>query len=172
MDYFLITQDNRWLDRVVPIANPGSLFNHETAADKPDELTPIQINVREAVSPEYVDFIERPLALVSERLKRVWKMVEPEAVFAPVVLTEVKRNVQKLYWHFNPPKIRCLSTQAEFYPNQTIKKLVINPATVADYRIFKIDQTLEPFIVCNLVVVESMLRRGFTGFKFTKVELD
>jgi hypothetical protein len=117
-----------------------------------------------------VDFIERPVPLVSDRLRKVLQMYHREIVFAPVVLTDLKRAL--LYWYFKPPQVKCISNQTEFYKNETIKKLVINQTQTAGYRVLQVDHLIQTFILFDLMVVESLLRRGFTGFRLERIEVE
>lgn len=166
MDYFLITQDQRIVNRVEPVGTTPLI------QDSHDETTPVQLEIKAKDSVEYVDFIERPVPLLSDRLKQLLKLYEPEMAFYPVILTDSRHCSQTLYWKPNLPKLECLSSQAEFHKNGTIKQLVVNESQLSGWRLFQVDQVLEPFIVFDLMIVESMLRRGLTGFKLTRIALE
>jgi hypothetical protein len=168
MEYFLITQDNRIINYPEQLEISKSFCNREIS----DELGPIQLRIREKDRIEYVDFIARPVPLVSDELKRLLKQFEKAAIFTPVVLADLKHGVQSLYWSLNPPKLDCLSSHTEFNKNGTVGKIVLNPAPVAGFRMFKIDRVIESFLVINLILVESILRRSLTGFRFTRVEVE
>ena len=168
MDYFLISQDNRLSNRVEPVGLGKALRENPNR----NALTPLQLQITGQDNTEYVDFIERPLPLLSDRLKELWQVYEKRAAFAPLILADVRRGVQYVYWSLTPPKLQCLSSSTEFNQNATLKKLVINSMAVSGFRLFQIDQVMENLLIVNLLVLESMLRRNFTGFKFTKVTLE
>jgi hypothetical protein len=168
MDFFLVTQDNRIINRIEPIGITKDMFKEALSED--DE--PMLFYLKEKSQNDYVDLIERPVFLVSDRCKKVLKMYSKQTIFAPVVLGETQQSFQEVYWYVRPPKIDCLSEQAEFNKNGTLKRLVINPGRVAGHRVFQIDQIMESFIVIDLVVLESLLRRGLVGFRPELVQME
>jgi hypothetical protein len=167
MEYFLMTQDTR-IANLVQTAPSKEL---RSIADR-SETEIIQLLVKENEHCEYVDYLENPVPLVSERLKQIMEQIDQKVVFDPVVLADPQHGVQHLYWRFSPLKVQCPVSQAEFNQDGTFKKLHINPEAVAGLRLFQIDQVTKCFIVMNLIVVEMMLRRDLTGFKLTKVVLE
>jgi hypothetical protein len=168
MDYFIVSEDRRVVNRIKPRGISKSIFDERTL----DETTPIQFYIEATKESDYVDFIERPVPLVSDRLRKVLQMYHREIVFAPVVLTDLKRALQKPYWYFKPPQIKCISNRTEFYKNETIKKLVINQRQTAGYRVLQVNHLIQTFILFDLMVVESLLRRGFTGFRLERIEVE
>lgn len=167
MDYFVITQDNRIINRGEPVGITKAIFQDDAL----DETMPLQFRTKEQRLDEFVDFIERLVPLVSEPMKEILEMyAEESAVFFPVVLADTKRGVQRLYWYPRLPKLECLSNKTDFNKNGTIKRLSINPEQVTDYRLFQIGGIMESFIVCDLVVAESLLRRNFVGFKLERIK--
>lgn len=165
MDYFLISQDKRIANLVEPVGLGKALRENPGR----DVLTPIQLQITVHDNTEYVDFIERPAPLVSDRLKELWQAYEKRVAFTPVLLADARQGVQQVYWSLTPPKLQCLANHTEFNCNASLDNLVLNPTTVAGFRIFQIDQLVENFLIINLMVLESMLRRNFTGFKFAKI---
>ena len=53
-----------------------------------------------------------------------------------------------------------------------IKRIVIDEKKVLESRVFLIDDIKENFIIVNLDVAESILRRGLIGIKFKKIETE
>lgn len=168
MDYFVISQDLRISNRVEPVGLTSLLRQNCRETEEDDDL--IQVYVKTHQDSEYVDFIERPVPLVSDPLRKVLMRFEKRAQFTPIVLADLQRQVQTLYWMINPPKLQCLAVGTEFNKNGTIKRVVIDSEKVRGYRLFQIVGIMENLIVINLVVAEGMLRRDFTGFKLTQIE--
>lgn len=168
MDYFIVSEDRRAVNRIKPRGISKSIFDDKTL----DETAPLQFYIEDSKEPDYVDFIERPVPLVSDRLRKALQMYHREIFFAPVVLTDLKRALQKLYWYFKPPQVKCISNRTEFYKNETIKKLVINQAQTSGYRVMQVNHLIQTFILFDLMVVESLLRRGFTGFSLERIEVE
>lgn len=167
MDYFLLFQDQRIPHPVEPSGALKALFENH-----PDANAVIQLNIKTAEYTEYIDFIAKPWPLVSDRLKQLLQRFEKKATFLPVVLADKVHGEQHLYWGLIPPKLDCLSEDTQFNKDGTIKKLVLDPKPAAACRLFQIDRVMENYLVANLIVVESMLRRNFTGFKLTRIELE
>jgi hypothetical protein len=168
MEYFLIARDCRIPNYPEPLGISKLSFD----AERPEESNPIQLQIRERDCVEYADFIASPVPLVSDELKKLLQQFEKAAVFIPVVLADRKRAMQRLYWNLRPPQVDCLSNHTEFNKNGTVKKFVLNPEPVAGFRMFKIDRVTGDFIVFNLIVVESLLRRKLSGFRFTRIEVE
>jgi hypothetical protein len=77
-----------------------------------------------------------------------------------------------VYWYFKPPQVKCISDRTEFYKNETIKKLVINQRHTSGYRVLQVNHLIQTFILFDLMVVEGLLRRGFTGFRLERIEVE
>lgn len=172
MDYFLMFQDKKLSEAIQPVGItrviPDEFFDKGTPL-KTDE-GPIQFYLKDGWNPVYVDFIERPISLISDKLKPVIEKYQREVFFKPVILGDRKRMKQEVYWRLIPPSRSCLSEQSEFYPTKTIKKLVLDSRKVTGYHIFQIGGIMEKLIVVDLALAESILRRYPTGVCFQKIE--
>ncbi|MBM7556785.1 hypothetical protein [Halanaerobacter jeridensis] len=118
------------------------------------------------------DFIARPLLLISDPLKELFEKYQADIFFKPVVLFDPQWEDQVLYWIMIPESIGCLSRASQFNRDGTVEKIVIDSQRTAGANIFKIAETVEPTIVVNLAVAESILRREFIGVDLKKVEVD
>ncbi|TYQ16970.1 UNVERIFIED_CONTAM: hypothetical protein Cloal_3560 [Acetivibrio alkalicellulosi] len=163
MEYYLIYQDNRIENFAEPMG-VSKIINM-------DDL-PVQFYIKDKSENEYIDFIEKPVTLISEKLKQIFEIYQKGIFYKPVVLADKKRMRQDLYWLMLPQKRECLSLQTEFNKNDTIKRIVIDEKKAGNYSIFSIDGIIENFIVVNLDVAESVLRSDFFGIKFKKVEVE
>ena len=171
MEYLIMSQDNRWGDVIEPIGvprtNKGELIKESPVYQ--DEIPPVQYYIKEKKQNNIIDLLERPIPLISDKLKTILMTLEKSIVFSPVVLADLKLGTQFLYWHMEPQSIECLSPETEFNKNGTIKKLVIDAKKASGYRVFRVKNTIENFTIINLIVAESILRRGFTGIKMIKI---
>lgn len=172
MDYFLLSQDNTIPNAVEPVGILKTLdrdmINKENAHIM-DGLA-VQFEVKESSSVEYVDFIESPVPLVSDKLKEILSKYDKKVIFKPIFLADIKRSRQEVYWLMVPEDVECLSPKSEFNKNGTIKSIVIDEERVKYCRVFKIKGVLENLIVIRLDVAESILRRGFSGIRLTRLE--
>ncbi len=171
MEYFILSQDKRITNAVKPIGvsklveKTGFTTRNWGALDD----LPAQVNIAQQDYQEYVDLIADPLPLVSDKLKQLYQKFDPQIFFKPVVLADQKLMQQALYWLIVPPTCDCLSDQSEFYKNMTLKRLVINHQKADGKWIFKVTGIMEPFIIINLGVAESMLREDFKGIQLKPV---
>lgn len=172
MEYFLLEQDQRVANAVIPmnVDIPRRAFSRLNVAEQDDGA--VQYYVKGHSSIEYVDFIERPIPLITDAVKQVMERYDPKIFFKPVVLADPKRMRQTLYWLVIPRIVEGLSSKSEFNKTGTLKRLVIDEKKVGDATIFRIDRVLEDQIVINLYVAESLLRRGFKGLRLKRVETD
>ena len=102
----------------------------------------------------------------------MFEIYEKNIFFKPVVLADKKRIKQDLYWLVVPEKRKCLSSETEFKKDGMIKRIVIDEKKVLESIVFLIDYIKENFIIVNLDVAESILRRGLIGIKFKKIETE
>jgi hypothetical protein len=172
MNYFIISQDERIHNAIEPIG-VSQVITRELLEEEQlrnmDKLI-LEFSVKEKTTTEYVDFIQRPIPLLSDNCKQIMEKYAPKMYFKSVVLVDRKKMRQDTYWLIAPPRISCLSSESEFHKNNTLKRLVIHEEKAAPYKIFRIDGILEDYIIISLDVAESLLRRGFTGIRLKKIE--
>lgn len=132
--------------------------------------TGIQLYVEGKNEIEYPDLIERPLFLVSDEFKKVFRIYQKEYTYHAVVLTERIRQSQKVYWHVELPERDCLSDKTEYYKNSTFKKIVIDEEKAEESSFFKITNYMHTFYIVRLDFAESLLRRGINGFSLKGIE--
>ena len=154
MDYFLMCQDEKLSEAIQPMGVtkviPQEFFGKREQIEA-DEV-PLQVYLKDSFCPVYVDFIERPIPLISDKLKQVIERYQREVFFKPVVLGDQRRMTQEVYWWMSPPSLSCLSQQSEFHPNQTIRKLVLDADKITGYHIFRINGVMEKLIVVDLAL--------------------
>ncbi|NLL06002.1 MAG: serine protease [Clostridiaceae bacterium] len=172
MDFYVISQDVRVFDSVEPI-KVHQAFDMETIRrGRFQELDdwPVQLYIKEKETNSYVDFIEKPIPLISDKLKQVFEMYEKDIFYKPVMLADVKKMKQNLYWLCIPKDIEALSCQSEFKMDGSLKKLVISEKKVNFRKIFRITGIIEYIVILNQDVAESILRRDFYGITLKKID--
>ena len=173
MYYFLLSQNLEILNRIKPTSILKALDNNVLQLkQKGMDQLPIQVELKPQRNNVYVDFIARPLPLISDPLKELFEKYQADIFFKPVVLFDPQWEDQVLYWIMIPESIGCLSRASQFNRDGTVEKIVIDSQRTAGSNIFKIAETVEPTIVVNLAVAESILRRDFIGIDLKKVEVD
>jgi len=172
MDFYVISQDLRVVNSVEPV-KAHQMFDMETIRRgrfKDLDDLPVQLYIKERAENDYVDFIEKPIPLISDKLKRVFDMYHKDIFYKPVVLADVKNMKQSLYWLAVPKAIECLSDQSEFKLDGAVKKLVIDERKASLNKIFSITGLLEYIVIVNQDVAESILRRDLYGITLKKID--
>lgn len=174
LNYFIIKQDHRISNCVEPIGITQVIKKEMLTEEGMKELEnyDLQFQVLEKSTNNFLDFIEKPIPLISDTLKRIMNKYEPQMSFVPVVLVELSELRQELYWLIIPPTIDCLSEKTEFFPDGTVKQLVIKEDLAEPYTIFKVNGIKEDYLIINIALAESILRREFKGVQLKKVKTD
>lgn len=174
MNYFILQQDHRIANCVEPIGMNQVIKKEMLTQERMKELDnyDLQFEVLEKSTNHFLDFIEKPIPLLSDLLKRMMNKYEPQMPFVPVVLVELSKLKQQLYWLIIPPVIDCLSEKTEFHQDGTLKQLVIKEEMAEPYTIFKVNGIKEDYLIINIALAESILRRDFKGIQLKKVKTE
>jgi len=105
-------------------------------------------------------------------MKRLMENVDETIPFKSVTFIDQESGEPFSYWVCNISKVSALSEKSVFHPDGSLKQLVLDAQAVQDQRIWMLGDVRETRVLVRLDVVESMLRRGFTGFVFRKVEME
>lgn len=174
MEYFVLLQDHRINDVICPEgisrkrSAPGRADELWYSGDQ--ELLPVQYYLKEQSRNCYVDWLERPVQLASEQLKILLQKYQPDLKCQPVVLADLKRQRQDLYWRINVKPVDCLASQSEFKKDGTVIRLVLDGEKAYGYDLFGVSGVAEPLILVSLDLAESLLRRKFFGIRLRRVE--
>ncbi|SFF35928.1 hypothetical protein SAMN04487969_12947 [Paenibacillus algorifonticola] len=120
---------------------------------------------------EVLDWLERPIRMVSDKIKTIATKYNARIAFKRVYFMNREQQFQPLYWAMQVPAIDALSSQSSFHPDQTIKRLVLARSKIAGHHMFTIAGVREPYLVLSLAAAESLLRREATGFVLNRVEV-
>ena len=118
------------------------------------------------------DFIQSPIPLVSDMVKKVLDVYEDDLIFRTVSLADKKRGIILLYHTLLLEESDMLSDKTEFYSNGSVKRLILDSKKIGEHKIFAMDSRKfrNPFV--SLEVVESLLRREMTGILFKEMEVE
>lgn len=174
MNYFILSQDERITNAVKPVGIAQVIKKELLTIERMEKLEELerQFPVLEKGEMVYTDLIEKPIMLISDAVKQLVEKYVPNMPFKAVVLTDMPKLMQTLYWLVIPPKVRCLSAQTEFHLDGTLKKLVIDEQLAAPYSFFQIEGIKEQFVVVNIELAESILRRDFRGIRLQKIQTE
>ena len=118
------------------------------------------------------DLIQNPVTMCSYRLKDILEAYEDEVAFKDVVMIHKEHALQYHYVHVLMEPIDALSERTEWYPNGTIKKIVLDAEKIGEHHLFLLDGRYRKDPVVSLPLAESLLRRDITGVCFEEVEVD
>ena len=113
-----------------------------------------------------------PVFLLSQGAKMVVEMYEPRTVWRETVLLD--RKNEKVSQYFLPifEEVDCLAENAVFNLNHSLlKEIVLDGKKLRGHAIFRIAGVEKAYIVGNLDVVESMLKRGLRGIGLTELQV-
>lgn len=102
----------------------------------------------------------------------VVEMYEPRTVWRETVLLD--RKNEKVSQYFLPifEEVDCLAENAVFNLNHSLlKEIVLDGKKLRGHAIFRIAGVEKAYIVGNLDVVESMLKRGLRGIGLTELQV-
>lgn len=172
MQYFVMKQDKR-VENIITFPDFPGDKHAVLLKDQAETFNDITTLFVEGHSDKiYPDFIENPVFLVSEELKKVLEMYDSTLIFKTVVLSNVKEQTQKVYWLVLTDILDALSEKTEFYKNGWEKRVVIDEKKVKEHKIFQIKGLQKNELFIHLDVAESILRRNFKCIKLKKIETE
>lgn len=120
---------------------------------------------------EIYDVLREPAFLVSDDLKHLFALYEPDMEFKAVQLfaNDLEDPAAPLFWLPYIPEVDCLSEKSKKYPNGMLEELVLDIHADIKSEIFRVSDIMEYKIIISLAVAESMLRRKMAGFALTPV---
>jgi hypothetical protein len=174
MEYYILLQDDRVTNYAEPIGI-SKVINRDLVRNANIEALntdPVMVYIKEKDECDYIDIIDKPVLLISDKIKQVFRMFGKGEFYKPVVFGDLKRMETHIYHLVIPRKIDCLSRLSEFNPDGTIKRLVLDSNKLLGEHIFSVNGIHECFIIVDLDVVESIIRSDYLGIKLKKVEVD
>ncbi len=122
---------------------------------------------------EILDILQEPAFLISDTVKRVFALYEPEMLFRGIQLfaREQEDMTAPLYWLPWIPQIECLSAESRKYANGMLEKLVLCLSEPMEHEIFRVAGIMEHKVIISMAVAESLLRRKVSGFRLIPVPL-
>lgn len=174
MEYYVFSSDDGIADAAVPVWDEEA--NTVTADLKEwtqwPESYAAQFKISGHENTVYPDLIVKSLYLVSDPVRELLKVYVPELLTRIALLRDVERMQQKLYWMIAPPMMNCLGEGTEFQPGGMLRRLVVDRKRTEGRPLIRISGIRESYVLVNLALAESLLRRGFSGMKFHEVTME
>lgn len=173
MRFFTMEQDKTLPDMIrfrdFDICGPRHIFYKEDAQDI-DESTMMYLTKDSGEAAP--DFIQSPVFLVSDKVKKVLDLYEDDMVFKTVTVADKERETIRVYHHLLLEQLEVFSDRTEFYSNGSVRRLVLDPKKIGEHKVFLLNDKRFPNPFISLEVVESLLRRNVMGIVFKETEVE
>lgn len=174
MKYFLLEQDNRY-SNVPKIADMYSKIDRKNLnlVDEYKIKDTIILYAHGDSDTKYLDILERPKYIVSEKMKKILNEYTDNIVFKYLPLIDIENKIQNNYYLPIFEEADVLSSKTEFNLVKTdARKIVLDGRKIKKRRIFKISGLEKTKIVISLDVAESILRRDILGVNLKELEVE
>lgn len=167
MRYFELSADRDLTNPVQVQKLDTQIYKNGVSKEEFDAIKHLQVAYfAHSEQTEICDVLWEPAFMVSDALRRVFLMYEPDMEFKGVQLfaDDLEDNTAPLYWIPYIESVSCLGEESRKYPNGMLEKLVLDRDAPAGGRhIFRVADILEYKVIISLPVAESMIRRQMTG---------
>lgn len=173
MEYFALRQDERFANVPVLQEVQRKIELRHIQRLKAEHLSDTTLfHVRADQDADYPDLLTNQLFLVSERVKQVLEMHEPDCSFKLVPLIDLEHSRQALYYLPLFPEIEALSPYSEFNLDRSVlRRPVLEQGKLGNRRMFQVKESMRPLIVIRLEVAEGLLRRDLIGIGLQRLEV-
>ena len=106
------------------------------------------------------DFLQHPVTMFSRRFRNILDAYEPGLFFQEVVLIHKESSRQYRYVHTLMDQLDAVGSQTEYYPNGTVKRLVLDSGKIGQHNLFllKGNQRKDPIV--SLPLAEKKYMNG------------
>lgn len=118
------------------------------------------------------DFLQCPVMMFDERFRDILEAYEQEIFFQEVVMIHKENSLQYPYVHTILEQVDAVSGNTEYYPNGTVKRLVLDRTKIGRHNLFLLKGNHRKDPIVSLTLAESLLRRRPTGMRFEEVEVE
>ncbi len=118
------------------------------------------------------DFLQSPVTMFDERFRDILEAYEPGLFFQEVVLIHKENALQYQYVHTLMEQLHAVSDKTEYYPNGTVKRLVLDHGKIGRHNLFLLEGNYRKDPIVSLALAESLLRRQPMGIHFEEVEAE
>lgn len=176
MEYFRICQHKKMnnsfsvggLDTQVYVANP----TEEQFQKLPKSMVTYFDYMNDY---EVADYLATPTPMLSEGLRKVFAMYEPQMKFKSIqCYADNEKDAYKMapaFYVYYTERTACLHKDSVIAPNGSVSQLVLDRNRMNGGDIIVIDGIPEKITIVSLSVVESIMRRKMFGVDFQEVEI-
>lgn len=118
------------------------------------------------------DLLQCPVTMFDERFREILEAYEPGLFFQDVVLIHKENALQYQYVHTLMEQVDATSDKTEYYPNGTVKRLVLDHRKIGRHHLFLLEGNHRKDPIVSLALAESLLRRQPVGVCFEEAEVE
>ena len=162
MEYFILSQDQRML-HTVTIKDMSTIRGyHDSMGYDSSQLPPMSVAfINSRRDTVYTDLLDRQMFLISDNLRELFHLVDPEITYKHCCLLDRENDVHTFY---HIPSLHVASDVAI-----TRTEMVVFGKNAKLKHIFT-DEKRSKLIV-SLLVAESIMRRALVGIKLDRLSL-
>lgn len=121
----------------------------------------------------FTDIVDSPFLMVSELIKKVICMYQPETIFKEIILLDAVYEKSRRYFLPVFRKQHCLSEKSILNLDRSvIKQGILSRSKLNDQAVFRIGDVKNNYTVGRLDFVESILKRGAVGVGLTELGME
>ena len=173
MKYFLIEADRR-ISNIPKILSWYEKFDIRNICLKNAHKLPARelLFLESNKETIFTDVLSIPFFLVSARIKQVIQMYDSSIILKELVLLDKTNERAERYFIPIFDELECLHEDSEFNMDRSkIKKIVLSRKAIGESSIFRIADYEKQYVIGNLDIVESILRRNCVGLQLTEPEI-
>lgn len=174
MKYFLLDTDPAYMDSLDIINWYGKIDVRNIRYDKAHLLPSRQLlYMRGYEKAVFTDIVSKPFFLVSEMVKDVIRMYQPETIFKEIILLDAENEKTQRYFLPIFRELNCLSEKSTLNSERSvIRKAILSKRKLKDWPVFRIGDVNSAYITARLDFVESILKRKAAGVRLTPLEVE
>lgn len=172
MKYFFITADSAYPQPT--LKNWFNTLNPRVIRDgRYEEIKDfMRFQVESGDDIFLTDIISYPYFMVSEKMRDVMRMYDSKLEFKAIHLIDSKKHNNILYYIPSLDYVDCLSDFTQYNKDKSgLEHAVLDVSKIEGQRIFMLAGIINKYIVADLFLVESIIRRGIEGFKLNPIEI-
>lgn len=173
MDYFILSQDKRYLRTPFFQDFNGLIWRKNLTTSGSQKIPDVNsLFANSEQEQDLIDILDGQLFLVSNIVKQVFLLYETSIRFKMFCVLNQLRNEVGEYYAPIFRDVDCISDESQFNLDKSfIKKLVLKKEMLKNYAIFRVAGLRCDIIIIRLDVAESLLRRKIRGMKLQRVEV-
>lgn len=119
----------------------------------------------------YTDVLMKPFFLISAVVRDVLLMYDPLVEMKEVILLDAERRESKLYYLPILEEFEAVEeTHLSPFNKQEENSMLVD-GKISDKSIFIVKGKLKKYIICNLELIESLLKRGVVGIGLQEIKI-